>query len=343
MSEGPPSEPKRRSRSPRRGSRSGRPGGTRDAAPGRRPDRQDGPRAAAARERRAETRRAVVVPPITYPEALPVSTRRAEIAEAIREHQVVVVAGETGSGKTTQLPKILLELGYGRAGQIGHTQPRRIAARAVAERISEELTGGRDALGSVVGYQVRFTDQSSEQTLVKVMTDGILLAQIQRDPDLLAYDALIIDEAHERSLNIDFLLGYLTRLLPHRPDLRLVITSATIDSERFARHFGRPADARHPQGVAAPVVEVTGRTYPVDVRYRPLAPDPEPDEEHPEDAAPAPARPASPTSRSPLLGADRQESRRVAPRTGDHGGGRGGGRTAATGRGASACPGRRRA
>ena len=248
MSEGPPSEPKRRSRSPRRGSRSGRPGGTRDAAPGRRPDRQDGPRAAAARERRAETRRAVVVPPITYPEALPVSTRRAEIAEAIREHQVVVVAGETGSGKTTQLPKILLELGYGRAGQIGHTQPRRIAARAVAERISEELTGGRDALGSVVGYQVRFTDQSSEQTLVKVMTDGILLAQIQRDPDLLAYDALIIDEAHERSLNIDFLLGYLTRLLPHRPDLRLVITSATIDSERFARHFGRPADARHPRG-----------------------------------------------------------------------------------------------
>jgi len=258
------------------------------------------------------------VPPITYPEALPVSARRVEIADAIRDHQVVVVAGETGSGKTTQLPKILLELGYGRAGQIGHTQPRRIAARAVAERISEELTGGRDALGSVVGYQVRFTDQSSEQTLVKVMTDGILLAQIQRDPDLLAYDALIIDEAHERSLNIDFLLGYLTRLLPRRPDLRLVITSATIDSERFARHFGRPAGGPRPGGaeaevVPAPVVEVTGRTFPVEVRYRPLTPDPEPDEEHPEDAP-----------RSALLGLDRRDSRQNRPRTGDLGGGKGG-------------------
>ncbi|MDO8122205.1 ATP-dependent RNA helicase HrpA [Isoptericola sp. b490] len=303
MSEGPPSEPRRGSRSPQRGRRGRRPAGDRGGRPsqnsdtgrGQRPDRPDGQRAAAARERRATARRAVVVPPITYPEALPVSARRAEIADAIREHQVVVVAGETGSGKTTQLPKILLELGYGRAGQIGHTQPRRIAARSVAERISEELTGGRDALGSVVGYQVRFTDASSEQTLVKVMTDGILLAQIQRDPDLLAYDALIIDEAHERSLNIDFLLGYLTRLLPRRPDLRLVITSATIDSERFARHFGRPAGGQRPDGgeaevVPAPVVEVTGRTFPVEVRYRPLTPDPEPDEEHPEDA-PAPARP----------------------------------------------------
>lgn len=179
---------------------------------------------------------------------------------------MVVVAGETGSGKTTQIPKIALELGRGRAGQIGHTQPRRIAARSVAERINEELVGDAP-LGGIVGYQVRFTDESSESTLVKVMTDGILLAQIQRDPMLWAYDTLIIDEAHERSLNIDFILGYLTRLLPQRPDLKVVITSATIDSDRFARHFAS-AD-----GVAAPVVEVTGRTYPVEIRYRPLSPD----------------------------------------------------------------------
>ncbi len=225
--------------------------------------------------RRAAIRAEVAVPPITYPEQLPVSARREEIAAAIREHQVVVVSGETGSGKTTQLPKIVLELGRGRAGQIGHTQPRRIAARAVAERISEELTGGPGALGTLVGYQVRFTDQSSEETLVKVMTDGILLAQIQRDPLLLGYDTLIIDEAHERSLNIDFLLGYLTRLLPRRPDLKLIITSATIDSGRFARHFAGPPTAEHPDGVPAPVVEVTGRTYPVEIRYRPLSPDPE--------------------------------------------------------------------
>src|SRR5665648_907337 len=175
----------------------------------------------------------VVGPTITSPEELPVSARRADIAAAIRDHQVVIVAGETGSGKTTQIPKILLELGRGRDGQIGHTQPRRIAARTVAERINEELSGDRaaavGALGSIVGYQVRFTDQSSEQTLLKVMTDGILLAQIQRDPRLLAYDTLIIDEAHERSLNIDFILGYLTRLLPQRPDLKVIITSATID------------------------------------------------------------------------------------------------------------------
>ncbi len=175
---------------------------------------------------------------------------------------MVVIAGETGSGKTTQIPKIALSLGRGRDGQIGHTQPRRIAARSVAERINEEIAGDAP-LGGIVGYQVRFTDTSSEETLVKVMTDGILLAQIQRDPMLRAYDTLIIDEAHERSLNIDFILGYLTRLLPQRPDLKVVITSATIDSDRFARHFAQG-------GVPAPVVEVTGRTFPVEIRYRPL-------------------------------------------------------------------------
>ncbi|QAY69588.1 ATP-dependent RNA helicase HrpA [Xylanimonas protaetiae] len=227
----------------------------------------------------AAARAAVVVPPITYPEQLPVSARRDDIAAAIRDHQVVVVAGETGSGKTTQLPKILLDLGRGRAGQIGHTQPRRIAARSVAERIAEEL---QTTLGEIVGYQVRFTDQSSEQTLVKVMTDGILLAQIQRDPELLAYDTIVIDEAHERSLNIDFLLGYLSRLLPRRPDLKVVITSATIDSERFAEHFspshlaalgGAPEAVVDVLPKAAPVVEVSGRTYPVEIRYRPLVPE----------------------------------------------------------------------
>ncbi|WP_084622388.1 ATP-dependent RNA helicase HrpA [Demequina oxidasica] len=239
----------------------------------------------------AAKRAAVTLEPIVFPPELPVSARREDIAAAIRDHQVVIVAGETGSGKTTQIPKIALEMGRGRAGQIGHTQPRRIAARSVAERIAEEL--GTD-LGNVVGYQVRFTDQSSEQTLVKVMTDGILLAQIQRDPELLAYDTLIIDEAHERSLNIDFLLGYLTNLLPRRPDLKIIITSATIDSARFSRHFARggplpplederqPDDAAVPDSKpspsltdraddrAAPVIEVTGRTYPVDILYRPL-------------------------------------------------------------------------
>ncbi|NCT91048.1 DUF3418 domain-containing protein [Cellulomonas sp. APG4] len=256
------------------------------------------------------------MPPITYPEELPVSARRDEIAAAIRDHQVVIVAGETGSGKTTQLPKILLELGRGRDGQIGHTQPRRIAARSVAERISEEITGGAGALGSIVGYQVRFTDQSSEQTLVKLMTDGILLAQIQRDPMLLAYDTLIVDEAHERSLNIDFILGYLTRLLPQRPDLKLVITSATIDSQRFARHFAGPPTAEHPEGVPAPVVEVTGRTYPVEIRYRPLSPDaPAQDDDDALDEGPAPtARPArgrqgNRTSATPARGAARGEDR----------------------------------
>ncbi|MBJ7356689.1 ATP-dependent RNA helicase HrpA [Nocardioides sp.] len=205
---------------------------------------------------------------ITYPADLPVSQRRDDIAAAIRDHQVVIVAGETGSGKTTQLPKICLELGRGaggpRGGIIGHTQPRRIAARSVAERIASEL--GTE-LGDLVGYQVRFTDRTSRSSRVKLMTDGILLAELQRDRDLRRYDTIIIDEAHERSLNIDFLLGYLKRLLPRRPDLKVVITSATIDVERFAAHFG------------APVVEVSGRTYPVEVRYRPLIELPEEDEE----------------------------------------------------------------
>ncbi len=194
------------------------------------------------------------VPRISYPPALPVSQRKDEIGAAIRDHQVVVLAGETGSGKTTQLPKICLELGRGVRGMIGHTQPRRLAARTVAERIAEELA---TPLGGAVGYKVRFTDRVAEETLVKLMTDGILLAELAQDRDLLQYDTLIIDEAHERSLNIDFILGYLKQLLPRRPDLKVVITSATIDPERFARHFG-----------GAPIIEVSGRTYPVEVRYR---------------------------------------------------------------------------
>ena len=218
--------------------------------------------------------RAAAVPTIVYPEELPVSARREEIATAIAEHQVVIVAGETGSGKTTQLPKICLELGRGVTGMIGHTQPRRIAARSVAERIASELGTpiGRDG---VVGYQVRFTEEVGENTLVKLMTDGILLAEIQSDPQLCHYDTIIVDEAHERSLNIDFILGYLARLLPQRPDLKVIITSATIDSERFAEHFGREltGDRGQPFTVPAPVIEVSGRTYPVEVRYRPLAPD----------------------------------------------------------------------
>ncbi|MBT0993391.1 ATP-dependent RNA helicase HrpA [Cellulomonas sp. DKR-3] len=260
--DGAPGEAARRNRGPRRG-RAAR--GGPDARGGG--DQRGGH---ARRARAAAARTAAVVPPIHYPPELPVSARREDIAAAIRDHQVVVVAGETGSGKTTQLPKILLDLGRGRAGQIGHTQPRRIAARSVAERIAQEIG---TPLGELVGYQVRFTDTSSEHTLVKVMTDGILLAAIQRDPELLAYDTLVIDEAHERSLNIDFLLGYLTRLLPRRPDLKVVITSATIDSARFARHFATPPTADRPEGVPAPVVEVTGRTYPVEIRYRPLSPD----------------------------------------------------------------------
>ena len=196
------------------------------------------------------------MPPISYPPELPVSQRRDEIAEAIRDHQVVIIAGETGSGKTTQIPKICLDLGRGVTGQIGHTQPRRLAARTVAERIAEELGS---PLGETVGYKVRFTDRSADDTLVKLMTDGILLTELGRDKQLSRYDTLIIDEAHERSLNIDFILGYLRQLLPRRPDLKVIITSATIDPERFANAFG-----------GAPVVEVSGRTYPVEVRYRPL-------------------------------------------------------------------------
>ena len=225
--------------------------------------RLDDPRADLARVAadiaRAEARvssRRTALPAITYPEHLPVSQVRAEIAETIRDHQVVVLAGETGSGKTTQLPKILLELDRGVSGLIGHTQPRRIAARAVAERVAEEL--GTE-LGDLVGYTVRFHDQVADSTLVKVMTDGILLAELSRDRDLLAYDTIVIDEAHERSLTIDFLLGYLKQLLPRRPELKVVITSATIDPERFSRHFDD-----------APVLEVSGRTYPVEVLYRPL-------------------------------------------------------------------------
>lgn len=201
--------------------------------------------------------RAARMPALSYPEQLPVSQKKDEILEAIRDHQVVIVAGETGSGKTTQIPKICMELGRGVRGMIGHTQPRRIAARTVAERVADEL---KTPLGEAVGWKVRFTDQvNPDATFVKLMTDGILLAEIQTDRELLAYDTIIIDEAHERSLNIDFLLGYLARLLPRRPDLKVVITSATIDPERFAQHFGE-----------APIVEVSGRTYPVEVRYRPL-------------------------------------------------------------------------
>jgi ATP-dependent helicase HrpA len=215
-------------------------------------------RAELTRARLAEARaaRRAAMPPIRYPPELPVSQRKDEIAEAIRDHQVVIIAGETGSGKTTQIPKICLELGRGLQGQIGHTQPRRLAARTVAERIAEELGS---PLGETVGYKVRFTDRSADDTLVKLMTDGILLTELARDRQLRRYDTLIIDEAHERSLNIDFILGCLRQLLPKRPDLKVIITSATIDPERFAEAFN-----------GAPIVEVSGRTYPVEVRYRPV-------------------------------------------------------------------------
>ncbi|MBB5933787.1 ATP-dependent helicase HrpA [Streptomyces zagrosensis] len=252
-------------------------------------------------ERRVADRRACV-PEISYPPSLPVSQKKDEILAAVRDHQVVIVAGETGSGKTTQIPKICMELGRGVRGLIGHTQPRRIAARTVAERIAEELD---TQLGGTIGWKVRFTDQVGAETLVKLMTDGILLAEIQTDRELRQYDTIIIDEAHERSLNIDFILGYLAQLLPRRPDLKVIITSATIDPQRFSRHFGHVATVGgHPQGTGragaaqrkghggresavggreqggdgdggaeaagAPIIEVSGRTFPVEVRYRPL-------------------------------------------------------------------------
>ncbi len=232
-------------------------------------------RSSSDRRQRRRTARAAIVEGrrLQYPESLPITARRDDLLAAIGEHQVVIVAGETGSGKSTQLPKLCLELGRGVDGIIGHTQPRRVAARTIAERVAEELGS---ALGDDVGYTVRFNDRISDGTLIRVMTDGILLAELQRDRVLRRYDTLIIDEAHERSLNIDFILGYLRQLLPQRPDLKVIVTSATIDTDRFARHF---ADAA---GRPAPVVEVTGRTYPVEVRYRPFGadrPDGQPDDE----------------------------------------------------------------
>src|SRR5437660_1700963 len=203
---------------------------------------------------RVERRRASV-PAVSYPPALPVSARHDDLLAAIRDHQVVVVAGETGSGKTTQLPKLCLELGRGVRGAIAHTQPRRIAARTVAQRIADELDV---PLGGAVGYAIRFDERGSEDTLVRLVTDGLLLAEIQHDRLLRRYDTVILDEAHERSLNIDFLLGYLKGLLARRPELKVIVTSATIDPEQFSRYFD-----------GAPVVEVSGRTYPVEVRYRP--------------------------------------------------------------------------
>ena len=284
----PPSEPNERGP---RSRNAGRPANGRDGARRRQGGRGrgQGRRGQAGREGRRPreharpfkpftpeqlAERAAAIPVISFPD-LPVSARRDEIARAIRDHQVVIVSGETGSGKTTQLPKICMQLGRGVAGMIGHTQPRRLAARSVADRIADELgqTVGRER-GQVVGYQVRFTDEVGPTTLVKLMTDGILLAEIQSDPMLRRYDTLIIDEAHERSLNIDFILGYVARLLPARPDLKVIITSATIDSDRFARHFGTwegaPGSGRLIE--PAPVIEVSGRTYPVEIRYRPLGP-----------------------------------------------------------------------
>ena len=204
------------------------------------------------------------LPPIVFPEELPVSTRRDDIAAALKAHQVIIVCGETGSGKTTQLPKICLELGRGTTGLIGHTQPRRIAASSTAKRIAQELGS---PLGEHVGFKVRFTDTLTRGAWIKLMTDGILLAETQTDPLLKQYDTIIIDEAHERSLNIDFLLGYLKQLLPRRPDLKVIITSATIDADRFARHFGT-GSGEHLK--PAPVIEVSGRLYPVEIRYRPV-------------------------------------------------------------------------
>ena len=210
-------------------------------------------RFSSARLRKAAT------PKLEYPSELPISSHRDEIVSLIRDHQVIVVCGETGSGKSTQLPKFCLEAGLGREAMIGHTQPRRLAARSIATRLAEEMD---TPLGKLVGYQVRFGDQTSPETLVKLMTDGILLAETQSDRFLDAYDAIIIDEAHERSLNIDFLLGYLRRLQGKRPDLKIIITSATIDAERFAEHFSSDS-ARHR------FINVEGRGYPVEMRYLP--------------------------------------------------------------------------
>ncbi|MDY6051743.1 MAG: ATP-dependent RNA helicase HrpA, partial [Rothia sp. (in: high G+C Gram-positive bacteria)] len=258
---------------PTRSQRRGRSSGSRGRQGGKKPN-----------QRRPYT--PLIPEKITYPQALPVSARRDDIMAAIRDNQVVIVAGETGSGKTTQLPKMLLELGLAEKGMIGHTQPRRLAARSVAERIAEEL--GQN-IGETVGYQVRFTSEVGEGSAIKLMTDGILLAEIQNDRLLRQYSAIIIDEAHERSLNIDFILGYLKRIMSQRPDLKIVITSATIDPERFARHFSPSfmpgvgivdeslsaeekeiAEAALPDD-APPIIEVSGRTYPVEIRYRPLS------------------------------------------------------------------------
>ena len=246
------------------------------SSPERRPERNhqnSGPRADARTERGQRDRAPLAEadmpfrnppPVITYPEELPVSGRRTEIAEALQKNQVIIVCGETGSGKTTQLPKICLELGRGLKGLIGHTQPRRIAASSTAKRIAQELNS---PLGEHVGFKVRFTDTLSKGASVKLMTDGILLAETQTDPLLRQYDTIIIDEAHERSLNIDFLLGYLKQLLPKRRDLKIIITSATIDAQRFANHFAQMRDGKV---VPAPVIEVSGRLYPVELRYRPV-------------------------------------------------------------------------
>ncbi|QJU52822.1 ATP-dependent RNA helicase HrpA [Herbiconiux sp. KACC 21604] len=243
---------------------------------------------------------------IVFPPELPVSQKKDEIARAIRDHQVVIVAGETGSGKTTQLPKICLELGR---ESIGHTQPRRLAARTIAERIAEEL--GQE-VGGLVGYQVRFTDRASKATRIKLMTDGILLNEMNHDRMLSRYDTIIIDEAHERSLNIDFLLGYLKQLLPRRPDLKVIITSATIDPESFARHF---ADA---QGTSAPIVEVSGRTFPVEIRYRPLAPEaPTDDPDDPDETDERRDRSARPARAPVAPGASAPEPKDLLEAIGD--------------------------
>ena len=213
--------------------------------------------------RRLYQQRRQAIPPITFSQGLPIDERVDEIQAAIRHHRVIVVCGETGSGKSTQLPKICLQAGFGVAGMIGHTQPRRIAARSIATRLCEELAC---SLGNEVGFKIRFTDKSNPRTLVKLMTDGVLLAETRGDHFLNQYEVIIIDEAHERSLQIDFLLGYLKRLLPKRPELRVVITSATIDVDRFAEHFADVND-----GEAVPVIQVSGRTYPVEIRYHPTA------------------------------------------------------------------------